>query len=66
MCNGRCAENWPALTASPDAKASGGWTVLTRDDGKMMWAYKGTPLYTWNKDKVPGDTTGDGVSARGR
>jgi predicted lipoprotein with Yx(FWY)xxD motif len=26
MCNGRCAENWPALMASADAKASGGWT----------------------------------------
>lgn len=62
MCNGPCAENWPALTASADAKASGGWTVLARDDGKMMWAYKGTPLYTWKNDKAPGDTTGDGVS----
>ena len=48
MCNNRCAENWPALMASADAKAeaSGRWTVLARDDGKMMWAYKGKPLYT--------------------
>jgi len=62
MCNGRCAENWPALMASADAKASGGWTVLARDDGKMMWAYEGKPLYTWKTDKAPGDTTGDGVN----
>jgi len=62
MCNNRCAENWPALMASGDAKTSGRWTVLARDDGKMMWAYKGKPLYTWKNDKAPGDTTGDGVN----
>src|SRR3954452_1207524 len=49
MCNGPCAENWPPLMASADAKATGDWTVLARDDGKMMWAYKGKPLYTWKK-----------------
>jgi predicted lipoprotein with Yx(FWY)xxD motif len=64
MCNNRCAENWPALMASADAKAkaSGRWTVLARDDGKMMWAYDGKPLYTWKNDKAPGGTTGDGVN----
>jgi predicted lipoprotein with Yx(FWY)xxD motif len=59
MCNGPCADNWPPLMASVDAKAMGDWTVVTRDDGKMMWAYKGKPLYTWKKDTAPGDTTGD-------
>jgi predicted lipoprotein with Yx(FWY)xxD motif len=62
MCNGPCADNWPPLMASADAKASGDWTVVTRDDGKMMWAYKGKPLYTWKKDTAPGDTTGDGFN----
>jgi predicted lipoprotein with Yx(FWY)xxD motif len=62
MCNGPCAENWPPLMASADAKANGDWTVLARDDGKMMWAYKGKPLYTWKKDSAPGDTTGDGFN----
>jgi predicted lipoprotein with Yx(FWY)xxD motif len=62
MCNGPCADNWPALLASADAKASGDWTILARDDGKMMWAYKGKPLYTWKKDSAPGDTTGDGFA----
>src|ERR1700759_1047565 len=60
MCNGPCAENWPPLMASASDKASGDWTVITRDDGKMMWAYKGKPLYAWKKDTKPGDTTGDG------
>jgi predicted lipoprotein with Yx(FWY)xxD motif len=62
MCNGPCAENWPPLMASADAKATGDWTILARDDGKMMWAYKGKPLYTWKKDSAPGDTTGDGFN----
>ena len=59
-CNGPCAENWPPLTASDTDKASGDWTIVTRDDGKKMWAYKGRPLYAWKNDKAPGETDGDG------
>jgi predicted lipoprotein with Yx(FWY)xxD motif len=59
-CNGKCAENWPPLMAATNAKASGDWTVVTRDDGKKMWAYKGKPLYTFKKDTKAGDVTGDG------
>ena len=59
-CNGPCAENWPPLMASADAKASGDWTIVTRDDGKKMWAYKGKPLYTFKKDTKAGDVNGDG------
>jgi predicted lipoprotein with Yx(FWY)xxD motif len=62
MCNGPCADNWPPLMASADAKAMGDWTVVARDDGKKMWAYKGKPLYTWKKDSAPGDATGDGFN----
>jgi predicted lipoprotein with Yx(FWY)xxD motif len=60
VCNGPCAENWPPLMASADAKPTSDWTVVTRDDGKMMWAYKGKPLYTFKKDTAPGETNGDG------
>ena len=35
-------------------------TVVVRDDGKKMWAYKGKPLYTFKKDVAPGETNGDG------
>lgn len=59
-CNGPCAENWPPLMASADAKASGDWTVVTRDDGKKMWAYKSKPLYTFKKDTKAGEVNGDG------
>jgi predicted lipoprotein with Yx(FWY)xxD motif len=61
-CNGPCATNWPPLMATGDAKASGDWTIVTRDDGSKQYAYKGKPLYTWTKDAKPGDKTGDGVN----
>ena len=61
-CNGPCATNWPPLMATGDAKASGDWTIVTRDDGGKQYAYKGKPLYTWTKDAKPGDKTGDGVN----
>lgn len=61
VCNGPCAANWPPLMAAADAKASGDYTVITRDDGGKQWAYKGKPLYLWSKDSKPGDKTGDGV-----
>jgi predicted lipoprotein with Yx(FWY)xxD motif len=62
-CNGPCATNWPPLAAGAEAKASGDWTVVNRDDGTKQWAYKGKPLYTWTKDAKPGDMTGDGVNS---
>ena len=61
-CNGPCATNWPPLMAGGAAKASGDWTIITRDDGSKQWAYKGKPVYTWVKDQKPGDKTGDGVA----
>jgi len=59
-CNGPCATNWPPLMAAAEAMPMGSWTVIVRDDGGKQWAYKGKPLYTWTKDKKPGDITGDG------
>lgn len=60
-CYDACANNWPPLFAADGAAADGDFTLVTRTDGKMMWAYKGMPLYLWVKDTKPGDTTGDGV-----
>ena len=61
-CNGPCAQNWPPLMAAGNAMSQGDWSVVTRDDGSKMWAYKGKPVYTWAKDTKPGDTTGDNVN----
>jgi predicted lipoprotein with Yx(FWY)xxD motif len=62
VCNGPCAANWPPVMAAADAKPSGDYTIVTRDDGAKQWAYKGKPLYLWVKDQKPGDKTGDGVN----
>ena len=59
-CNGKCAENWPPLLATAGEKGGKGYSIFKRADGKMQWAYKGKPLYTWKKDKKPGDITGNG------
>ncbi len=60
MCNGPCAENWPALMASDSDKPTADMTIVVRDDGKKMWAYKRKPLYTFKKDTAAGQTNGDG------
>ncbi|MEJ6000962.1 COG4315 family predicted lipoprotein [Paucibacter soli] len=62
MCSGPCIANWPALKAADDAKASGDWSIISRDDGSRQWAYKGKPLYFWSKDAKPGDRSGDGFN----
>lgn len=62
MCNGPCATNWPPLMAAEADKASGNYTIITRDDGKKQWAVKGKPVYFWSKDTKPGDKTGDGFN----
>ena len=61
VCNGDCAVKWPPLMADAGAAAEGDFTVVTRDDGSTMWAYKGWPLYYWYEDVAAGDTKGDGV-----
>ena len=66
VCNGPCAGNWPPLYAAESDGAAGDWSIVTRDDGKKQWAYKGKPLYFWVKDQKAGDTTGDGVNGAWR
>ena len=44
-CNGTCAENWPALLASDTDKASGDWSIITRDDGGIA------PFMCWVGDR---------------
>ncbi|WP_081780635.1 hypothetical protein [Sulfitobacter sp. 20_GPM-1509m] len=60
-CNGECADLWPPLEASNNARPIENFGIIVRADGERQWTYKGLPLYTWVKDVAPGDTTGDGV-----
>ena len=61
-CNGKCNERWIPFTAPTDAQARGDFTLINRDDGSKMWAYRYRPLYTSQQDKAPGDANGADAS----
>ena len=62
VCNGPCAANWPPLLAVGDARPTGDWTIVVREDAGKQWAFKGKPLYTCAKDTKAGDKLGDGLN----
>lgn len=59
-CNGDCAINWPPLLVDANASSYWDYSIITRDDGKRQFAYKGKPLYFYAKDLKPGERNGDG------
>lgn len=61
MCNGRCASVWHPVMAKAGATPTGNWTLVTRTNGTEQWAYDGKPLYTFARDKKPGDMKGNGL-----
>ena len=61
-CDGKCTESWIPLAAPKDAKAVGDFTVITRNDGSKMWAYRYRPLYTSPADKTPGEANGNATT----
>jgi len=62
MCNGPCATNWPPLFAMDSDTPSGDYSIISRDDSKKQWAFKGKPLYYWSKDVKAGDKNGEGFN----
>ncbi len=65
VCEGDCLTAWPAFTAEepltlPEG-VDGELTLFERSDGTMQVAYNGIPLYYWQADTAPGDTTGHEV-----
>jgi len=54
-----CADKYPYLEASDDAKPVGKWTIITRKDGKKQWSFDGRPLFRSVKDTQPGDVNAD-------
>lgn len=61
-CNQVCAENWPPLLVDSNATSYGDYSIITRDDGKKQFAYKGKPLYFFLMDKKPGEQNGNGYA----
>lgn len=69
-CSDSCAQAWPPVVVSGEPTAGSGVAgsllgTLTRSDGSMQVTYNGLPLYTFVKDKAPGDTNGEAVQAFG-
>ena len=65
-CAGQCAAIWPAftvetITVSPPLSAADFGTI-TRADGTMQTTYKGSPLYYYASDTMPGDMKGQGIN----
>jgi predicted lipoprotein with Yx(FWY)xxD motif len=69
----RCLETFPYLLARDDAKSlNKTWTVVVIDpvtghfaaEGSpgalRVWAYKQRPVYTFSRDRMPGDINADG------
>jgi predicted lipoprotein with Yx(FWY)xxD motif len=70
----RCLKTWPPILARKDAKIpSHSWTVAAIDpktghyarpndpDALYIWQFKGKPVYTYIKDREPGDIEGDAL-----
>lgn len=60
-CNGNCAVTWPPFLAEDQSKATGDFTIFTREDGFKQWAYKTKPVYFFKNDSAKGQNNGDGL-----
>ncbi len=54
-CLAACAQEFPPLLAAAHAEPGGDWSLVRRADGARQWAYQSHPLYTWSKEKSPGE-----------
>lgn len=61
-----CLKKWPlfyigngGIVSGVDATQIG---AMPRGDGKDQTTYKGSPLYYFSNDKIPGDTKGQGLN----
>src|SRR5215212_549012 len=66
VCYENCAVAWPPLLTTGDPVAGEGVDdsllgTTNRTDGTVQVTYNGWPLYYYEKDKAPGDVTGQDV-----
>jgi predicted lipoprotein with Yx(FWY)xxD motif len=66
VCYDKCATAWPPLLTTGAAVGGDGvdaskFGATTRKDGSVQVTYNGWPLYYYQKDKAPGDVTGQDV-----
>ena len=61
LCDRDCTAVWPIVRGRTDDKPAGLWSIVKRDDGRLQWAYKNSPGYTYFEDR-PNDAKGAGKS----
>jgi predicted lipoprotein with Yx(FWY)xxD motif len=69
-CSGACASAWPPVRANGKPTVGGGANAslvgtTMRSDGMPQVTYNGHPLYLYQGDQKPGDTTGQGSTGFG-
>ena len=72
VCYGKCAQFWPPVivptgTTVPNKMSgiTGTFGATRRKNGKRQLTFDGAPLYTFVRDKKPGDMTGQGLDVAG-
>ncbi|HZW03402.1 MAG TPA: hypothetical protein VFF68_05725, partial [Anaerolineaceae bacterium] len=68
-CSGGCLEAWPPFLVDSEDGVSAGEGVddskigtIPFEGGRFLVTYDQMPLYYWQNDAAPGDTTGQGVN----
>src|SRR3954470_15235288 len=69
-CSGECATAWPPLRSGGEPTAGAGAQAsligtTPRSDGRPQVTYAGHPLYGYQGDTKPGDTSGQGSTGFG-
>jgi len=61
-----CTGVWPPYTAPAGTTAGGtSFTLITRSDGSLQWAYNGAPLYDYSGDSASAQSNGNGITSFG-
>jgi len=60
-----CIQKFPPYVPAADARPVGDFTIVTRPEGGKQWAYRGFPLYTSVRDRVPGERNGAAIGGFG-
>ena len=55
---GQCSRQWMPVAAAELSNAIGDFVPVQRSDGSKQWTYKGSPLYTFAGDLIPGHING--------
>ena len=56
--DGQCDRQWRPVAAAELSNAIGDFIPIQRSDGSKQWAFKGSPLYTFARDLIPGQING--------